>query len=914
MKIAQHQRLGIKVSFLFTCMSLLTALPLSGQLLGDGSMANPYSGFLSGNLTISGTKYFNGNLYVDDEILTVSAGAKLIAVQNRASIFVTGTGRILAVGTKLSPILFSCDIDLDGINGESGEYWGNININSSGASQLIYCTVENGRKDFFKWGLIGGGLRVASSAVTVTNSTFRNCVAEQGGAIAVVNGATPSISACIFLNNSALKQGGAIYTDAGSAPLIENSLFNGNSSASLTLKGGTVASIAAAPRIVNSTIVNSSSPVSDGTSLYLENSPGAIVVNNVIWGGSNHVGLSGTPSSVLEYNAIEGATYAGNLTLSSVNSAPDGPNFINPSAGDFNIAYTSVLRDSGAETYPGITIPDRDIIRSSRIHIPDRGAYEMIYSRWNGKLSNSWTHPKNWEGAFPPGNRNVVIPAGLATYPVAVPGPSFTLNAGLEMIVEAGARVTFASLTNNGTIEIRATETDMASVMTDSYSGSAGNLNVELFLKSAPPEIDRWHYIASPVTVSKTVFTDIEPENLLGYDESKVVTSVAEGWQWHDGYDGTTPFSNLEVRKGYNVFVFEDATMTYSNLKSLTTSLGQINLPFSGSGGDTSLYGYSLLGNSLTCGINWDAVTFSDSNVRDAYYIRTETGEASYVNGVGTNGGTAHLPPMQGFFVKTRGTGTWLNIPASAREHNATPRFKSSVQIPLVRLTLVSPSSQDEMVIRFEPSATMNFDHGFDAGKIFNPVVKNPKIYSVMGGENYSINSIPWPEKTVSIPLTVLIPEGGTYTIRRSQLQATGNYRFMLTDRLAGRSIDFTAYSEYSFSAVAGTDSGRFILTVTPPEKKAAPPAEPETVVSNLKIYAASGKVCVLPQGSEWDGISGKVRIFDITGRMIVAANDERFNSGELKEYHPSSAGGLLIVEVMTGGKRYLEKIVLTRD
>ena len=914
MNIAQHQRLGIKGSFLFACMSLLTVLPLSGQLLGDGSMANPYSGFLAGNLTISGTKYFNGNLYVDNETLTVSAGAKLIAVQNRASIFVTGTGRILTFGTKLSPILFSCDTDLDGINGEPGEYWGNININSSAPSYLVYCIVENGRKDFFKFGLIGGGVRIASSAVTVTNSTFRNCVADLGGAIAVVNGATPTISACTFLNNSALKQGGAIYTDAGSAPLIENSLFNGNSSVSLTLKGGTVASIAAAPKIVNSTIVNSSSPAGDGTSLYLENSPGAIVVNNVIWGGSNHVGLSGTPSSVLEYNAIEGASFAGNLTLSSVNSAADGPNFTNPAAGIFSIKYNSILRDSGAESYPGITIPTHDILRASRIHIPDRGAYEMIYSRWNGNFGTSWTYPKNWDGTFTPTNRNVVIPAGLANYPVAVPGPAFTLNAGLEMIVEAGARVTFASLTNNGTIQLRANETAMASVITDSYSGASGNLNVELFLKSAPPEIDRWHYIASPATVNKTVFTDIEPENLLSYDESKVVTSVADGWQWHDGYDGTTPFSDLEVRKGYNVFVFEDATMTYSNLKSLATSLGQINLPFSGSGGDTSLYGYSLLGNSLTCGINWDAVTFSDSYVRDAYYIRTETGEASYVNGVGTNGGTAHLPPMQGFFVKTRGTGTWINIPDNAREHNATPRFKSSGQIPLLRLTLASESSQDEMVIRFEPSATMNFDHGFDAGKIFNPVVKNPKVYSVMRGESYSINSIPWPEKTVSIPLTVVIPGSGTFTIRRSQLQATGKYKFMLTDRLAGKSVDLTAYAEYSFSAVAGTDSGRFALTVIAPEKKSAPTVEPETVVSDLKIYAASGKVCVLPRGPEWDGISGKVRIFDITGRMIVAANDERFNSGELKEYYPSSAGGLLIVEVVTGGKRYLEKIVLTRD
>ncbi|MBE0677133.1 MAG: hypothetical protein IH592_00060, partial [Bacteroidales bacterium] len=663
----------------------------------------------------------------------------------------------------------------------------------------------------------------------------------------------------------------------------------------------------------NSTIVNSSSPAGDGTSLYLENSPAAIVVNTVIWGGANHVGLNGTPSSVLAYNAIEGASYAGNFTLNSVNSAADGPNFIDPSTGNFNIAFISLLRDSGAETYPGITIPTSDIVSSSRIHIPDRGAYEMIYSRWNGSFGTSWTYPKNWDGTFPPGARNVVIPAGLANYPVNVPGPAFTLNAGLRMIVEPGARVTFTSLTNNGTVELRATETAMASLLTDSYTGAAGNLNVELFLKSAPPEIDRWHYIASPATVSKSVFTDIEPENLLSYDESKVVTSVAEGWQWHDGYDGTTPFSNLEAKKGYNVFVFEDATMTYANLKSLTTSLGQINLPFSGSGGDTSLYGYSLLGNSLTCGINWDAVTFSSSNVRDAYYIRTETGEASYVNGVGTNGGTAHLPPMQGFFVKTRATGTWLNIPNSAREHNATPRFKSSQQIPLLRLTLVSSSSQDEMVIRFDPAATTGFDHQFDAGKIFNPVIKSAKLFSVLGDEKYSINSIPWPEKATVIPLTVINPEAGTFKIRRSQLQAIANYNIILTDRLAGKSVDLLAWSEYSFSLPEGTFSDRFTLTISPVEKSAVTQEEPGQEGSSLKIYSSSGKVCILPQGPDWDGISGKVRIFDITGRMLVAENDERFNSGELKEYYMSSAGGLLIVEVTVGPKRYLEKIVLTR-
>ena len=44
-----------------------------------------------------------------------------------------------------------------------------------------------------------------------------------------------------------------------------------------------------------------------------------------------------------------------------------------------------------------------------------------------------------------------------------------------------------------------------------------------------------------------------------------------------------------------------------------------------------------------------------------------------------------------------------------------------------------------------------------------------------MNGENYSINSIPWPETKTVIPLTLKIPEEGTYKIKRSQLQGTGN-------------------------------------------------------------------------------------------------------------------------------------------
>ena len=569
----------------------------------------------------------------------------------------------------------------------------------------------------------------------------------------------------------------------------------------------------------------------------------------------------------------------------------------------------SPCRDLGADTYTGITIPPTDFVGSGRVGHPDAGAYEMIYSRWRGGTTD-WATAANWDGGFLPGTRNIIIPAGKSSYPVTAPGPAFTLNAGLTMIMEPGSNATFSALTNNGNIEIRADATGMASLLTNSFSGTGGSVNADIYLKGSPPTSYLWHYIAPPATVSKTVFTDIDPYNLMLYDETKVTDDVIQGWQWHDGYDGTTPFSMLEARKGYQVLVESDTTLVFRNLTSLTTSIGQIDLPFSGSGGDTSLFGYSLVGNSLTCGMNWDSVSVS-AGVRDGYYLYVDGVDISYVGGVGTNGGTAHIPPLHGFFVKSRAVGTSLTIPDKAREHNATPRYKSAQVIPLIRLTLVSPNSEDETVIRLELMATIDFDDEFDAGKMFAIASKRALIYSVMNGENYSINSVPWPETKTVIPLTLKIPEAGTYKIRRSQLQGTGNSKVTLSDKVTGGSIDLLAFSEYSFSAPEGTIAGRFTVTVSSNKPEVF---VKEAVASSLKIYASSGKICILPQGNEWENLSGNVKIYDITGRMILNGGLEWFNSGEVKEYSPSGARGMLIVELTAGGKRYLEKIVLTAE
>jgi hypothetical protein len=890
---------------------LFVTFSANGQLIGTGTITSPYSGTLTGNLTISGTKYFDGNIIVDNEILTLTAGSKFISTSNSACIRIIGTGQLTASGTSTSTILFSADIDKDGVNGETGETWGNLYITSTGICTLRYCIIEKGKRTEVRLGYMGGGIFMSGPNITLANSIVRNCIATKGGGIYIASGYSPVISNCLFLSNSANDNGGAMYI-LSSSPDISNCLFRNNSSVSSTLKGGTIASISASPRIINSDILYSTSPATDGKSIYLENSTGAVIVNSLFWGGSNHIGLSGTPSSVFASCAIEGASYTGCLNLSSTNGATTGPNFTNPTTADFSIIFDSPCRDAGVSAYAGVTIPTTDYIGTKRVGNPDIGAYEMLYSLWTGSANTDWARPANWAGSYSPGTtRNIVIPTGCTNYPLLTPGPSFSLYPNLKMIIEPGARVTFNSLTNRGSIFLQSNTADRSSLMVASYFGGAGNLTINQPITGGAISQDafRWHYIAPPATIDTTYLASIANKNLMMYDQSKVTTDISQGWQWYDGWDGTTAFATVNALSGYLVYFDKDTSIVYSDLKSLTTSIGQINLPFNGSGADSSLFGYTCVGNSLTCGINWDLVTLSDPvHVRNAIYIQAENIVASYINGVGTNGGSAHIAPLQGFMVKTTATGTYITIPNTAKEHTSVAILKSAGTIPLIRLEIqASGKKTDETVIRLESSASLSFDENFDASKIFSPAKFVPQIYTSLSGEKYSINSIPFPESQTVIPIILKIPVSGTYKISRTEMQGLGSSKAFLTDNTTNTVIDLTTIPYYTFTCESGTISNRFTLTISNKY-----PTKAQTITEKtLKIYQASGQVCIIPQGHEWTGENCTVKIYNLTGKLLLLATDEYFYEGERKEFGLSEPGGLIIVEVTTGNERYSEKIIL---
>jgi predicted outer membrane repeat protein len=297
----------MKRTILLLTMLFLIAGTAIAQISGNGTLSNPYHGINSGNFTITGTKYFDGNLGVSGGTLTLTAGTRLISISKYACILISGSGQLSVQGTASRPVLISADLDTDGIFGESTDFWGNIYMTSTGVSTLDYCTIERGRRTRFSY--LGGAVHIGSGSVTINHSTIRYCSAYKGGGVYVETGTSTTISNTLFLDNTATDHGGAIFVAAGSSPVIASAVFRNNSSLSATLKGGTVAILSGSPVIVNSTVVYSESPASDGKSIYLENSPNAKIVNTVIWGGSAHTGFSGTPSSVFDFCAIEGVSY-----------------------------------------------------------------------------------------------------------------------------------------------------------------------------------------------------------------------------------------------------------------------------------------------------------------------------------------------------------------------------------------------------------------------------------------------------------------------------------------------------------------------------------------------------------------------------------------------------------------------------
>jgi hypothetical protein len=456
---------------------------------------------------------------------------------------------------------------------------------------------------------------------------------------------------------------------------------------------------------------------------------------------------------------------------------------------------------------------------------------------------------------------------------------------------------------------------------------NSGTTEIQLYLEGNNSGT-LWHYVSPPVNSLSATTLGTSNSSVAKYEENLISNNMNNGWVTYNGYHydySLTPpawvqaelnWPTMDAGSGYNYF--STANKTYTLNGTVNVSDVPVNLVFNSGdfAANQNEQGFNLIGNPFTCGLDWTGVVsanstlFLDNNVETTIYFRLNGVAIYYNNGFTVpntyNSDGSLIPPMQGFFIKTN-TNVILNLPASAKTHTANKRYKGNSTAPHIRLQYENSIKSDQTVIYFDEKATLGFDKMLDGRKAFL-TNSDPNIYSVIDGINYSINGIPFPKDSITIPLVVNATSDGSYAIKAIELVGLDSYKVFLNDKSQNLTINLANDSSYTFNATTGTLTDRFTVTITN-----VLTAIPENTVSikPFNIYSSNGSVNIQTLSDIWNGKLGGIRVLDMTGRVFSTEDNVEFSKDNLLQIPVRATTGIYMVELRSGMLRYVGKVVI---
>jgi len=550
---------------------------------------------------------------------------------------------------------------------------------------------------------------------------------------------------------------------------------------------------------------------------------------------------------------------------------------------------------------------------------------EQELHRWTGGTSSVWTVDANWSTNQAPVSTSCVFIPDVEYDPeigdLDIVIQYLKIDPSASLTLEPDGTLTInGELINNGTFNLNSTSQGMASLMVDSYSDN-GTENIQLYLTGPA-----WHYISPPVSTLASSYFEISGTAIAMYDESLITDDEDNGWVTSTGYhynpstntwvDESLDWYTLSAGIGYYYYGSSTQTITIPGTIN-TGDLSSISLYYNSAGAgedDPTHQGWNLIGNPFTCGIEWDDVVDANSiwsNVESSIYFRRSGAIYTYNPGTGFTvpddfGDGNEIPPMQGFFIKANASAS-LTIPESARIHTDHGRYKSNTILPLVRLQLENSDNFDQTLIVFKNEASSSFDNLYDARKLFAPD-DAPYIYSLLEGTAYTINTIPLPEDSDTIPLVINASSEGQYMIKVKELEGLENYNVYLLDKDQSFAVDLSDNNSYSFASEVGKYTDRFILIVS-----SIVTGIHENIISDqqFNIYTSMGLINIQTLSDVWNGKKGDIKVFDMTGRLISNWGDITFHQDEVRQFPAQGESGIYIVQINSGQMRYVNKVFI---
>lgn len=280
--------------------------------------------------------------------------------------FVGGETNRLEADPSANETILSGDIDQDALNQEEDSYHVVTAYSTDETAQLHGFTITAGNADDVgneedDTDKSGGGLYCDGASPTLTDCLFKANYAYRGGGGIFNNEASPTLTNCSFQGNSTTFDGGAIE-NRSSSPALTNCAFQGNKAVE---DGGAISNRESSPLLTNCTFQGNYAS-SEGGAIYNRESSAPKLTNCLIW--NNGISEQNRPREESIFNSDNGpgeesipifsfclVEHYLKLDLDNSGSSPDtnfkpeDPLFLLPSDPLFAPAIFEPLEDSHTE-------------------------------------------------------------------------------------------------------------------------------------------------------------------------------------------------------------------------------------------------------------------------------------------------------------------------------------------------------------------------------------------------------------------------------------------------------------------------------------------------------------------------------------------------------------------------------------
>ena len=321
----------------------------------------------------------------------------------------------------------------------------------------------------------------------------------------------------------------------------------------------------------------------------------------------------------------------------------------------------------------------------------------------------------------------------------------------------------------------------------------------------------RWHFICLPfdIKVSDITTSDDARFAIRYYDgASRAANGTGGNWKNYAADDIIPAGTGFIVQASKPCWIYfyaldnESKQYVASNeifTKALDANVAEQN----------SNKGWNLVGNPWLCPYNIHKLNFTGAITVYDGYNRTYTAYSIIDDDYA-------IRPNQAFFVQCPDEVTEISFPVDGRQMSYTIESQNGVkaQTPqkqtrwLIDLELSDGEQTDKTRFVLNEEASMDYETSRDASKFFEAGTACPQLYTIENGEPLAINERPMSDGNVY--LGIMVAQSGTYSISapRNQFQ-----HITLIDLETGKETDLCTGS-YTFSAGAGTDESRFMLSL----------------------------------------------------------------------------------------------------